>query len=358
MHSFHKLTEKYDKTVIFALQEIDNRYMTFEHILQNLRKQIYHPVYLLHGEEPYFIDAISGYIEENALTETEKEFNQNILYGSDVDASSIISYARRYPMMANYQVLIIKEAQEVKDLEALIPYIQDPLSSTILVICYKYGKIDKRKSLAKAIAKAGILFESPRMYDNKIPGWIEQYVQKHNYSISVKATFMLTEFLGADLTKIANEIQKLIINIPEKTEIDDHLVEKYIGISKDFNVFELQKALGSENVFKANQIIRYFGANPRENPLVKVIPILYSFFSKVLLYQHLQDKSRNSAAAALAVHPFFLQDYQTTAKNYPPGKIKTIIGILKEYDLKSKGVGNISTTGGELMKEMIFKIMH
>jgi len=332
--------------------------MTFEQLIQNLKNQIYHPIYLLHGDESYYIDSVSDYIEEHTLTETEKEFNQTVLYGKDVDAATIISYAKRFPMMANYQVLIIKEAQEVKDLEALTPYIQQPLSSTLLVLCHKYGKVDKRKSLAKAVDKQGVLFESPRIYDNKIPGWIESFVKKQNYSISVKASFMLTEFLGTDLSKITNEISKLIINIPENTEIDEHLVEKYIGISKDFNVFELQKALGTKDAFKANQIISYFASNPRDNPLVKVIPILFSFFSKVLLYQHLQDKTRNNAAAALSVHPFFLQDYHTTSRSYTPAKVKSIIGILREYDLKSKGVDNVSATDGQLMKEMIFRVLH
>lgn len=332
--------------------------MTFEQLIQNLKNQIYHPVYLLHGEEAYYIDLLSDYIEEHVLTDTEKEFNQTVLYGKDVDAPAIISYAKRYPMMANYQVLIIKEAQEINDLESLAPYIQEPLSSTLLVICYKYGKLDKRKSLAKSIEKNGVVFESPRIYDNKIPAWIEAYVSQQGYSITTKASYMLTEFLGNDLSKITNEIRKLIINIPTSAAIDEGLVEKYIGISKDFNVFELQKALGSKDFFKANQIITVFGSNPRENPLVKVIPILYSYFSKVLLYQHLQDKSRNNAAAALAVNPFFLKDYEVTARNYSPAKVKSIIGILSEYDLKSKGVDNVSATDGELMKEMIFRILH
>ncbi|MFH1161472.1 MAG: DNA polymerase III subunit delta [bacterium] len=332
--------------------------MTYDQILADLKNRIYYPVYLFHGEEPYFIDVLSDFIEEQVLTETEKEFNQTVLYGKDVDAPTIISYALRYPMMANYHVMIIKEAQDVTDLDALTPYVQQPLSSTLLVLCYKYGKFDKRRSLAKAVDKNGVLFEFPRMYDNKIPSWIEEYVKARKYSITLKTACMLTEFLGADLSKIANEIQKLIINIPEGTQINEDLVEKNIGISKDYNVFELQKALGAREIFKANQIIRYFGANPRENPLVKVIPILYSFFSKVLLYQHLPDPSRNNAAAALGVHPFFLQDYQLTAKNYPARKIVSIISILREYDLKSKGVDNISATDGELMKEMIYRILH
>lgn len=332
--------------------------MTFDQLIQNLKNQIYHPVYLLHGDEAYYIDYLSDYIEEHVLTETEKEFNQTVMYGKDVDIPTIINYAKRYPMMANYQVLIIKEAQEISDLEALTSYVREPLSSTLLVLCHKYGKIDKRKNLVKTIDKYGVVFESPRIYDNKIPAWIETYVRQQQYSISTKACFMLTEFLGNDLSKITNEIQKLIINIPKEAEIDEGIVEKYIGISKDYNVFELQKALGTKNVFKANHIISYFGSNPRENPLVKVVPILFSFFSKVLLYQHLQDKSRNNAASALAVNPFFLRDYEITAGNYSPAKVKSIIGILREYDLKSKGVDNVSASDGELMKEMIYRILH
>lgn len=332
--------------------------MSFETILSDLKKKIYYPVYLLIGEEPYFIDAISDYIEEHVLTDSEKEFNQTVLYGMDVDFPSVISYARRFPMMANYQVVIIKEAQDAGDLDELTPYLQQPLASTILVICYKYGKIDKRKSYARLISGTGILFESSRLYDNKIPGWIESYVKDLNYGISAKACFMLTEFLGSDLSRIVNEVHKLILNTPQGAEIDADVVERNIGISKDFNVFELQKALGSRQVVKANQIIRHFGANPRENPMIKVVPILASFFTKVLLYQHLQDKSRNNAASVLGINPFFLQDYQETARNYQPAKVKAVIGILREYDLKSKGVDNVTASDGELMKELVFRILH
>jgi DNA polymerase-3 subunit delta len=334
--------------------------VSFENILLDLKNRIYSPVYFLYGEESYFIDGISDYIEENVLSEIEKEFNQTIIYGKDTDIPTIISYARRFPMMSNYQVILVKEAQDLNKIEEVEPYILNPLESTLLVLCYKYEKIDRRKSLFKSIEKKGILFESARIYENKIPDWIAEYVKKQNYSISAKACFLLAEFLGNDISKIVNEISKLIINIPEKQEITEDYVEKNIGISKDFNIFELQKALGRKDVLKANQIINYFGANPRENPLVKVIPLLFSYFSKILVYHHLSDKSRNNVAAALSINPFFVMDYQQAAARYSSGKVASIISILREYDLKSKGVDSNGTSfpDGELMKELIFRILH
>jgi DNA polymerase-3 subunit delta len=334
--------------------------VSFENILLNLKNKIYSPVYFLYGEESYFIDVISDYIEENVLSEIEKEFNQTIIYGKDIDIPTLTSYARRFPMMSNYQVILVKEAQDLNNIEELESYILNPMETTLLVLCYKYEKIDRRKSLFKSIEKKGILFESARIYENKIPDWIAEYVKKQNYSISTKACFLLAEFLGNDISKIVNEISKLIINIPEKQEITEDYVEKNIGISKDYNVFELQKALGKKDVLKANQIINYFAANPRENPLVKVIPLLFSYFSKILVYHHLEDKSRNNVAAALSINPFFVMDYQQAASNYTSGKIISIISILREYDLKSKGVESSGTSfpDGELMKELIFRILH
>jgi len=329
-----------------------------DNLLAGLKNQIYYPVYLLHGEEPYFIDVVSDYIEENVLSDLEKEFNQTIVYGKDCDVPTLVSYARRFPMMANYQVLIVKEAQDLVRIEELQSYLENPLKSTILVLCYKYGKFDRRKSFYKSVEKHGVAFESPRIYDNKVPEWINEYLRKRNYTITPKAAVLLTEFLGADLGKIANEIQKLLINIPAGAEINEDYVEKNIGISKDFNVFELQKAIGRKDVVKANQIILYFAANPRENPLVKILPILFSYFSKVLLYHYLPDKSKNMVASALSVNPFFVADYQQAARNFPVGKVVSVISNLREYDLKAKGVDNASATDGELMKELIFKILH
>jgi DNA polymerase III subunit delta len=331
---------------------------SFDHIISNLKNQIYHPVYLLFGEESFFIDEISDYIEKNVLSEQEKEFNQSVVYGKDAKVPAIISMAKRYPMMANYQVLIVKEAQELDDVEDFLPYVENPLTSTLLVLCYKYGKVDKRKAFYKTVDKTGIAFESPRIYDNKIPDWIESYVGKIGYTITQKANYMLLEFLGNDLSKIVNEIGKLTINIPRGSQITEDYIERNIGISKDFNVFELQKALGKKDVYKANQIIRYFAANPRENPLVKVLPILFSFFSKILLLHYIEDKSRNGAASALSVNPFFIQDYQAAARNYPPAKVIQVISLLREYDLKAKGVDNISASDGDLMLELVFRILH
>jgi DNA polymerase III subunit delta len=334
--------------------------VSFEKILLDLKNKIYSPVYFLYGEESYFIDCISDYIEENVLTETEKEFNQTIIYGKDSDIPTIISYARRFPMMSNYQVIIIKEAQDLNMIEELESYILNPMESTLLVICYKYEKIDRRKTIYKSVEKKGILFESARIYDNKIPEWIAEYVRKQNYAISAKACFLLAEFLGNDISKIVNEISKLIINILAGQEITEDFVEKNIGISKDFNVFELQKALGKKDVLKANQIINYFADNPRENPLVKIIPLLFSYFSKILIYQYLPDKSRNNVAAALSINPFFVTDFQQAANNYKSSKVISIISTLREYDLKAKGVESSGTSfpDGELMKELIFRILH
>jgi DNA polymerase III subunit delta len=334
--------------------------MSFDTIMNDLRNKIYYPIYFLYGEEAYFIDEISDFIEKDVLNDLEKEFNQTIIFGKDVNVPTIISYARRFPMMANYQVIIVKEAQDIDKIEDLASYAENPMKSTLLVFCYKYEKIDGRKVFYKTIQKTGVLFESPRLYDDRIPEWIQQYVKKMNYTITPKACTLLSEFLGNDLSKIVNEIGKLIINIPAAGEISEESIERNIGISKDFNVFELQKALGRKDVYKANQIIRYFASNPRENPLVKVIPILYSFFSKTLVFHHLEDKSRNNAAAALSVNPFFLTDYQVTAKNYPVSKLVSVISDLREYDLKAKGVENNSTNvpDGELMKELVFKILH
>jgi DNA polymerase III subunit delta len=332
--------------------------ISFENLLSDLKNQIYHPVYLLHGEESYFIDAVSDYIEQHVLSDLEKEFNQTIAYGKDSNVMTLVSYAKRFPMMANYQVLIVKEAQDLDKIEDFQSYIEHPLASTILVLCYKYNKIDKRKGFYKAIEKHGVTFESAKLYDNKVPDWISDYLRQRKYSITPKAAALLTEFLGADLGKIVNEIQKLLINIPAEAEINEEYVEKNIGISKDFNVFELQKALARKEVVKANQIILHFAANPRENPLVKIIPILYSYFSKVLTYHYLPDKSKNSVAAALSVNPFFVADYQQAARSFPVGKTISVISLLREYDLKSKGVDNASASDGELMKELIFKILH
>jgi DNA polymerase-3 subunit delta len=332
--------------------------LKFDQIISDLKNKIYYPIYFLAGEEPYFIDVISDYIEEYVLTDTEKEFNQTVVYGLETNVQSIASTSRRYPMMSNYQVVIVKEAQNVDKIEELLPYVENPLSSTLLVICYKFRKLDGRTAFAKKVGTRGVLFESKKLYDNQIGNWIENYLKQKGFTITPKATAIMADFLGNDLSKIVNETGKLLLNIAPGTVISEAHIEQNIGISKDFNVFELQNAIGEKNVLKANQIINYFAANPKENPLVKVITILYGFFSKLLIYHQLADKSKNQVASAIGVNPFFVGDYEKAARNYNLLKLKMIIGYLREYDMKSKGFENVSTSQGELMKELLFKILH
>lgn len=310
------------------------------------------------GDEPYFIDRISDYIESNVLDESEREFNQSVLYGRDVNVQQVISEAKRYPMMSDKQVVIIKEAQNIRNIEELETYVQQPLESTILVLCYKYKTLDKRKTFPKTVAKAGVLFESKKLYDNKVPEWISGYLKEKKYNAAPKAIQLLAEYLGADLGKIANELDKLMINLPPGTEINPDHIQQNIGISKDYNTFELNDAVGKRDIVKANRIVNYFGENSKEHPMVVTIGTLYTFFVKVLIYNLLQDKSRENASRALGVSPFFLQDYITAATNYPAGRVKQAIALLREYDLKSKGFDSAGTEEGELLKELIYRIMH
>lgn len=341
--------------------------MKFEEIIDNLQKKIYHPVYFLMGDEPYFIDEICNYISENVLNETEKEFNQTVVYGRDTDPATVISYAKRFPMMANYQVVIVKEAQDMKNLvsdgkekdkSVLESYIEKPLDSTLLVICYKYKSIDRRKAFARLIEKNCVLFNSDKLFDNQLPSWIQNFLKQKNYTIRPEASLLLSEYLGSDLSKITNELNKLSINIKEGTEITTSHIEYYIGISKDFNVFELQRMLGKKDIFKSNQIINYFASNEKDNPNVKTIGILFNFFSKILLFHSMEDKSKNSVSAALGINPYFFAEYQTAVNNYSLKKTKQIISLLRKYDMKSKGVDNANISDGELMKELVYQILH
>jgi len=327
-------------------------------ILTDLKKKIFHPIYMLCGEEPYYIDLLCDVFENNILTANEKEFNQSILYGRDVDASSIVEYAKRYPMMASHQVVIVKEAQEIKSIDELANYAEKPLESTILVICYKYKKYDKRKVLAKLIEKKGVFFESARLYNDKIPGWITTEVESKGYSIAPRATYLMAEFLGNDLSKISNEIGKLFISLPKGSTITEELVEQNIGISKDFNIFELQVALGARDLLKANRIVNHFASNQKENPLIKTVSLLGGFFTKLILYHALPDKSDREVASALSIYPTFTKDYHTGARNFSFQKLTEIISLLREYDMKAKGLDNASADDGELMKELTYKILH
>jgi DNA polymerase III subunit delta len=332
---------------------------TFEEIMSDLRNRIFKPVYFLAGEEPYYIDLISDYISEKVLPEAEKSFNQIILYADDTNIASIIDIARRFPMMASHQVVIVREAQSLRKIDDLAIYLEKPLVSTILVFCYKYKTLDKRTKLYKVLESHSVYFESARLRDYQIPGWIDRYLMKKGIKTDPSSSAMLTEYLGTDLHKIANELDKLIITLPEgKPVITTSIIEQNIGISKDYNNFELQKAIGEKNILKSNMIVRYFANNPKDNPITLSIASLFSFFSKLLLYHYLPDKSKNNVAAALKVNPFFVRDYESAAAKYNVSKTVQIIGLLRTFDMKSKGFGDPGTEPGELLRELVYRILH
>ncbi|RLD60245.1 MAG: DNA polymerase III subunit delta [Bacteroidetes bacterium] len=331
---------------------------TFDQIMSDLKNKIYKPIYFLMGAESFYIDQITDYISSNVLTEAEKAFNQTVVYGRDVDVKDIDNLARRYPMMSSHQVIIVKEAQTVKNIENLVYYAGNPLKSTILVINYKYKNLAKNKKLYKEINKNGIIFESKKLYDNQIPAWINKYLNNQLYTIEPVASALLNDYLGTDLSKIVNELDKLIISLPANSKITTKHIEENIGISKDYNNFELQNALAQKDILKANRIINHFGKNQKDNPIILTINSLYYYFRKVLIYHFMKDKSNRNVAATLQINPYFVKDYQTAARRYNPKKVVDIIAYLREYDLKSKGVDNVSATPEELLKELIFKILH
>jgi len=333
--------------------------VTFEEIMSDLKKRIFKPVYFLAGDEPYYIDLITDFIQEKVLAEAEKSFNQVVLYGEDTTVNSIIETSRRFPMMSSHQVVIVKEAQALKKIEDLMVYLEKPLLSTILVLNYKYKVIDKRTKLHKALDTQGVYFETMRLRDYQVPPWIERYLMTKGIKTDPDAAAMLTEYLGTDLHKIVNELDKLLITLPAgKPVITTSLIEKNIGISKDFNNFELQKAIGERNIFKANLIVQYFANNPRDNPINLTIASLFSFFTKILTYHYLTDKSKNNVAAVLKINPFFVKDYEISALKYNASKTVHIISLLRTYDMKSKGFGDVSTESGDLMKELVYRILH
>ncbi|MGO3707891.1 MAG: DNA polymerase III subunit delta [Mesonia hippocampi] len=332
------------------MQEVDK-------ILNDIKNRKFKPIYFLMGEEPYYIDVVADFIENHVLTEDEKGFNLTILYGRDIKIADIIANARRYPMMAEYQVVIVREAQDLhKSIESLIDYVNNMQPTTILVMCYKYKKLDGRKALSKAIKKAGVLFESKPLYESKIPDWIVSQLKKENYSITMKGAVMLEEFLGNDLGKINNELQKLQLILPKGSKITPELIEENIGISKDFNNFELQKALGIKDYEKAFRILNYYAQNPKANPILRILPVLYFYFSKLLIYHSLSDKSNQAVANALKVNPYFVNDYALAAKSYTMKEVSQIISTLRELDMKAKGVGGNSLTPADLFKEILVKI--
>jgi DNA polymerase III subunit delta len=333
--------------------------MNFETIIQNLKNKVYHPIYLLQGDEPYFIDQVSDYIEKNVLSEDEKSFNLTIFYGKDSDPVTIAESALRFPMMAQKQVVIVKEAQSLKNIEQLGGYAMKPSPSTILVLNYKYKTLDGRTRLLKNISKNGVVLTTKKIYDNQLPAWIENYLHNKNYTITPQAGQILTAHLGTDLSKVTNELDKLIIAIGDTGRITPEHIEKNIGFSKDYNIIELQNALGERNILKANQIINYFGANPTMHPMQKTVAGLFFYFSKLFSYHFLNDKSEKGFGKRYNLHPFIAGKYVSAAKKYTPSKLYRIIGILREYDMKSKGVDSSGKVEQlELQKEMIYKILH
>lgn len=333
--------------------------MDFIQIISDLKNKKYQPVYFLEGDEPYFMDRISDFILENVLTEEEKGFNQTILYGKDLTIDSILTAAKRFPMMAERQVVVIREAQNIKDIDLLAPYVENAMKSTLLVINYKYKSIDKRKKLYNALKKNGVFFESKPLYDNKIPEWITQYLKEQNIGIDARAAQMIADFVGSDLQRIVNELEKVTISLVPGTSITPDDVEKNIGISKEFNTFELQKAIGTRDILKTNRITNYFIENEKVHPLPLIIGMLANYFKKLLLYHSIENKSdRNSVAQKIGVNPFFVVDYATAAKNYNLNKSIAIIGMMREYDLRSKGARGGSTSNGDLLRELVFKILH
>jgi DNA polymerase-3 subunit delta len=333
--------------------------MKFEEILRDLKNKIYKPIYLLHGEEEYFIDVITDFIAENVLDEADREFNQTILYGKDVDAAGIVDTALRYPMMANYQVIIVKEAQVMNDLEDLLDYAKDPVKSTILVLSHKHKTFDARKGLARQIKSSGVVFRSDRLYENQVPAWINRQLKEKGISIEPEAARLLTASVGTDLSKIQNEIGKLVLNLRAGDVINLDLIEENIGISKDFNIFELQKAMGKGDMYRVNLICRHFGANPRSYPFMLTVAMLYRFFAKLLIFHSLKMRAKDTdVAAELSVSPYFVKEYREAANYFNSRKVKEAISLLREYDMKFKGVNNVSATEGELLREMMFRIMY
>ena len=332
--------------------------MTYTEIIKSIKNRVFAPIYFLHGEEPFFIDEICNAIDNTVLSEGEKDFNQTVVYGRDVDVNTIITMAKRFPMMSSHQVILVKEAQQLLQIELLESYIDNPQKSTVLVFCYKYKKLDGRKSYSKKLKKNHVVFESKKLYDNQVPTWIENHVKAQGFNILPPASNLLSDYLGNDLSRITNEVQKLLIDITKGETITEDDIQEKIGISKDFNVFELQKALGRKDILKANQIIFYFASDPKNHPLVMIISIMYNYFTNLGIIHTLQDKSSRSIASALGVNPFFVNELSSAARNYSYAKIIRIIGYLREYDAKSKGVNNPFTNNEDLLKELIYKILH
>ena len=333
---------------------------TYEGIIRELQAKQYRPVYYLMGDEAFYIDKITDYIIDNVLNDTEKEFNQTILYGADVDAATIINAAKRYPMMSEYQVIVVKEAQAVHNMEELVFYLQKPLKSTILVLCHKHGSLDKRKKLAAEIEKVGVLYESKKLKEAQLPAFIATYIKQKGFDIDQKATAMLAEFVGTDLSRLVGEMEKLIITSSKNsTKITPEQIEKNIGISKDYNNFELRSALVEKDVLKANKIVKYFEENPKTNPIQMTLSLLFGFYSNLMMAYYAPEKSEQGIAAFLGLKSSWqAREYMAAMRKYSGIKTMQIISEIRTTDAKSKGVENSSLSDGDLLRELVFKILH
>lgn len=334
---------------------------SFEEICRDIVAKKFFPIYMLMGEEPFFMDKITDLLIENVLEESEKDFNQIILYGADTDAVSIINAARRFPMMSKYQLIVVREAQLIRDIEVLSSYAKNPLMSTILVINYKYKNLDRRKTLAGAVEKTGVLFESKKIPDYKMPGFIIALLQQRSISIDNKAAQMLSDFLGNDLNRLSKELDKLTLMLPENASkrVTPELVEKNIGISKEFNNFELIKAIVSKDILKANRIIGYFEKNPKSNPIQMTLPVLFNYFSNLLICFYAKDRSEAGLMAALGLRVSFqAKDYVAGMRNFTAMKVFNLISDIRTADARSKGVENTSIPDAEILKELLYKILH
>ena len=339
----------------------ESKAVTYESIMRDLVAGNYQPVYYLHGEESYYIDKIADYIAEHALQPEERDFNQTVLFGSDVSASQIADTCRRYPMMAERQVVIVKEAQNLRNTEALEKYVKQPLQTTVLVICHKNGKIDGRKrDFVKAIQQAGVLFESAKLRDRDLPAFIEAYLKRNNASIDPKSTQLIADAIGADLSRLVSELDKVLISLSEQDRrVTPQVVEDQIGVSKDFNGFELRDAIVNRNIFKANQIMNYFDKNPKAGSIFSFLPMMFNYFQNLMLAYYSPQKTQEGVAEWLELKsPWAAKDYMSGMRNYSGMKVMQIISKFREIDAKSKGLDNPNTPPGELMKEMIFFILH
>lgn len=334
--------------------------ITYEEIARNLKNKVYAPIYFLMGEEDYYIDRISEYILNHILTDTEKEFNQTVVYGADMDIASVINTARRYPMMSKYQIVVVKEAQNLKNLDELVYYLQKPMPSTILVFCYKHGSLDRRKKITIELDKAGVLFESKKLKDTQLPGFITSYLKRRQVEIEPKASEMMAEFVGTDLNRMASELEKLIITLSKgQRRITPEQIERNIGISKDFNNFELRNALIAKDILKANQIVKYFEENPKSNPLQVTLAVLFNFFSNLMLAYYAPEKNEQGIAAQLGLRSAWqARDYQTAMRRYTGVKVMKIIEAIRRCDVRSKGISNASVSDGDLLRELVYVILH